>query len=234
MLRGIYANAQAMAALMTKQDVESNNMANVNTTGFKKDRVNFQEFQEILRGQTVSTPVAQVSTDTQDGPLVRTENPLDLAIQGNGYFTVETPQGPRYTRAGSFQWNEKGQLVNSAGMVVEGSGGPIQKSAEGGPVRISSDGKITMGENAIGQLNIVGFTKEARLKKVGEGLYEAVGGEPQTGHGRVVQGFLESSSVNSVQEMVEMMNTLRLFEANQKALRYQDEALGQAINELGR
>lgn len=234
MLRGIYANAQAMTALMAKQDVQSNNLANVNTTGFKKDRVNFEEFQEVLRGQIVSTPVAKTSTDTEDGPLQRTENPLDMAIQGNGYFTLETPQGPRYTRAGSFQWNAKGQLTNSAGLIVQGSGGPIQKSPEGGPVRIGTDGKITMGENAIGQLNIVGFTKEARLKKVGGGLYEAVGGEPQTSHGQVVQGFLESSSVNSVQEMADMINTLRLFETNQRSLRYQDEALGHAIQELAR
>jgi flagellar basal-body rod protein FlgF len=91
-----------------------------------------------------------------------------------------------------------------------------------------------MGKDEIGQLTIVGFSKDARLHKVGHGVYEAVGGEPKAAAGHVVQGFLESSSVNSVQEMAEMINTLRLFEANQRSLRYQDEALGRAIQELGR
>jgi flagellar basal-body rod protein FlgF len=234
MLKGIYANAQAMTALMAKQDVQSNNLANVNTTGFKKDRVNFEEFQEVLRGQIVSSPIARTSTESDQGTLVRTENPLDMAIQGNGYFMMETPEGPRYTRAGSFQWDAKGRLTDAEGRAVLGTGGPIQKSPEGGPVRIGANGKVTMGPNEIGQLNIVGFTSEARLKKVGHGLYEAVGGEPKAAAGQVVQGFLESSSVNSVQEMADMINTLRLFEANQRSLRFQDEALGRAIQELGR
>lgn len=234
MLRGIYANAQAMTALMAKQDVQSNNLANVNTTGFKKDRVNFEEFSEVLRGQTVSTPIARSSTDDEQGPMVRTDNPLDMAIQGNGYFTLETPQGPRYTRAGSFQWDAKGRLTDSSGRLLQGASGPIQRSPEGGPVIIGADGKITMGSNEIGKLTIVGFSKEARLHKVGQGVYEAVGGEPKAAAGQVVQGFLESSSVNSVHEMAEMINTLRLFEANQRSLRYQDEALGRAIQDLGR
>jgi flagellar basal-body rod protein FlgF len=234
MLRGIYANAQAMTALMAKQDVQSNNLANVNTTGFKKDRVNFEEFSEVLRGQQVSTPIARTSIDSTAGPSVRTENPLDLSIQGTGFFSVQTPEGPRYTRNGSFQWNEKGRLVDGGGRVVLGTGGPIQRREEGGAIAIGPSGTISMGGEPIGQLSVVEFSKGARLRKVGDGLLEKMSGEPTPGRGRVMQGYLESSSVNSVQEMAEMINTLRLFEANQRALRYQDEALGRAISELGR
>jgi flagellar hook-basal body protein len=86
MIRGIYSNAQAMSALMAKQDVQANNLANVNTHGFKKDRVIFDEFQEVLRGQQMSTPIARTSIDPKPGTLSRTDNTLDLAIQGDGFF----------------------------------------------------------------------------------------------------------------------------------------------------
>jgi flagellar basal-body rod protein FlgF len=234
MLKGIYANAQAMTALMAKQDVQSNNLANVNSTGFKKDRVNFEEFQEILRGQQVSSPIARTSYDSGPGTLIRTDNPLDLAIQGDGFFSMETPAGVRYSRNGSFQWDPKGRLTDSSGRLVLGTGGPIQKKAEGGTLTIEPNGTIAMGGEPIGQLKIVNFSPEAVLRKTGGGLMELTRGEAKAGDGRVSQGFVEASSVNSVQEMAEMINTLRLFEANQRSLRAQDEALGRAIQELGR
>ncbi|MBK8575201.1 MAG: flagellar basal-body rod protein FlgF [Elusimicrobia bacterium] len=234
MLRGIYANAQAMTALMAKQDVQSNNLANVNTTGFKKDRIIFEEFSEVLRGQQMSTPIARTSIDPSPGPSVRTENPLDLAIDGKGFFSVQTAEGPRYTRNGSFQWNEKGLLVDGGGRIVLGKGGNIQRKPEGGAITVAPSGIISMGGEPIGQLSVVEFSKDVRLRKIGDGLLEKTSGEPKPGTGRVAQGFLESSSVNSVQEMADMINTLRLFEANQRSLRYQDEALGRAISELGR
>ncbi|MBK8872053.1 MAG: flagellar basal-body rod protein FlgF [Elusimicrobia bacterium] len=234
MIRGIYSNAQAMSALMAKQDVQANNLANVNTHGFKKDRVIFDEFQEVLRGQQMSTPIARTSIDPKPGTLSRTDNTLDLAIQGDGFFAVETPQGTRYTRNGGFQWNDKGQMVDSAGRVVLGTGGPIVSRPEGGAIGVGANGTVTMGGEVIGQLNVVEFGEKARLKKVGESLFEVSGGDAKPAHGQVIQGFLEGSSVNSVQEMADMISTLRLFEANQRSIKYQDEALGKAISELGR
>jgi flagellar basal-body rod protein FlgF len=124
--------------------------------------------------------------------------------------------------------------VDGGGRVVLGTGGPIQRREEGGAIAIAPSGTISMGGEPIGQLSVVDFSKGARLRKVGDGLLEKMSGEPKPGSGRVMQGYLESSSVNSVQEMAEMINTLRLFEANQRSLRFQDEALGRAISELGR
>jgi len=235
MFRGIYANAKAMDALMVQQDVHANNLANVNTTGFKKDTVRFREFKEILRGQEVVVPEPETSFDRDTGPLVPTGNPLDLAVQGAGSFAVETPDGVRYTRNGCFQWDADGKLVDGGGRTVVGTGGVITRKTEAsGPLTVQSDGTLTMGDTTLGRIKVVEFSKDSAFEKVGESLIRQTQGEAKTGKSQVIQGYLESSTVNSVREMADMTHTLRLFESNQKALRLQDEALSRAIQDLSR
>lgn len=235
MLQGIHPNAQAMDALMRQQDAQANNLANVNTTGFQRDAVRFRGFEEVLRGRTVTAPRAESSFDRSPGVAQRTDNPLDLALEGTGYFTVETPEGPRYTRNGSFQWDAKGRLVDSGGRPLLGSAGPVRRPKEAkGFLAVDSEGRVTMGEADLGKLKLAHFGPGADLRKRGDSLLELRSGDLLPGRTTVKQGFLESSNVNSVREMAEMMNTLRLFEANQRALQVQGDTLGRAIQDLAR
>jgi flagellar basal body rod protein FlgG len=235
MFRGIDANAQAMTALQQQQDVQANNLANTGTTGFRRDQVHFQEFREVLRGKEMTLPEAAVTVDPTPGALVRTDNPLDLGIEGRGFFAVQTPDGVRYTRNGTFQWDDKGGLVTGSGLPVLGTNGPLRKPDEAkGDVVVDKDGTLRVGGEVAGRLKIAHMAPGAVMSKIGGGLLTLTRGETVDGRSEVRQGALESSTVNSAREMVEMMNTLRLFEANQRSFRLQDEALGRAIQDLGR
>ncbi|HMZ25979.1 MAG TPA: flagellar hook-basal body protein [Elusimicrobiota bacterium] len=235
MIRGIQANAQAMNALMLQQDVEAHNLANQNTTGFKRDRVRFELFSQILRGQETLSPKPVVTTERTQGALTRTDNPLDLALQGSGWFSVETPEGVRYTRDGSFKWDAAGRLVDAEGHPVQGASGALKLDPEApGAVMVGRDGTLTAGSTPLGRLKITHFAPDAPLERGSGGRYAAGDTPAVAGASEVWQGYLESSTVNPVEGMVEMMSTLRLFEANQKAFRVQDESLSRALQELAR
>lgn len=232
MIRGIQANAQAMDALMRQQDVQAHNLANQNSTGFKADRVRHELFGRILQGQEVLAPRAVASLDTAQGPLARTDNPLDLALQGGGWFSVETPNGVRYTRNGSFAWDPQGRLVDAQGNAVQGASGAVRLDPEAsGEITVERDGTVRAGSVDLGRIKITHFAPGAPLLRI-DGGFAAPEAQPIAGQSEVWQGYLESSTVNPVAGMVEMMGTLRLFESNQKAFRVQDDALGRAIQEL--
>jgi len=230
----------------------ANNMANINTVGFKADRlfelpddVEPKLPLEYSDGRSLggidprlapfsSLPVS-TTTDYSQGAMTQTGNPLDVALEGEGFFTVETPDGVRFTRSGEFSVNADGVLVTREGYKVQGDGGEIQ--IEPGTVTIDETGQILVNEEAVGGLRIVRFPKETQLLKQGETLF-APANAGDTGtvaeDAKVHQGFLEKSNVDPVLAMTEMIDAVRGFEAYQKVIQTLDQATGQAVDQVGR
>ncbi len=257
MIKALYSAATGLFAQQTQLDVIANNIANVNTTGFKKSRIDFQDLvYEILRpagkseggqatnGLEVGSGVQSVGSQKMfgQGPLMRTENPLDVAIEGGGFLQVRAPDGTtQFTRAGGLLIDSEGTLVTSGGYPIEPA---ITLPQDALDVSIGMDGRIlvtTSGGGAaaeVGQLQLARFVNPAGLKSIGDSLYasteasgEAIAGVPGTeGLGRLRQGFLENSNVKVVEEMVAMIMAQRAFEVSSKAVRAADEMLSQVNN----
>ena len=237
MIEGLYTAASGMAAHQVKLEVLANNLANADTVGFKADLVTIvlsdtaaNNLSGAAPGAGGVIPVAR-GLDPSPGILKSTGNPLDLAIVGAGLFGVETPQGVRYTRAGSFTRDANGFLVTPQGYRVLGSGGPVRLPEEG--LRVDARGQLADG----GTLRIVAGPNTAGLVKVGANLFAVAEGAshpPDLPEATVVQGHLETSNVNVVRTMVEMLVTLRTYEAYQKTIQALDQTAGQAAGELGR
>lgn len=241
-------------AQQTKMTVVSNNLANVSTTGFKKDRANFQDlvYQTVRQaggqssqdtllpsGLSLGTGVRVVATEKQhtQGNLVQTENSLDLAIEGRGYFQILMPDGTvSYTRDGSFQIDDQGQMVTSSGYLLE-PGISIPQGAES--VTIGADGTVTAqlpGQptaTQIGNIQLADFINATGLQPIGQNLFSetAASGAPMVdtpgmnGMGGLIQGALEASNVNIAEELVNMIETQRAFETNTKAIQTTDQML---------
>jgi len=175
------------------------------------------------------TITAETSIDFSQGNLVRTDQPLDLALEGKGFFVVETPDGPVYTRAGTFHVNHLGRLVDAAGRGVAGEGGPITVPNTVGftETSVSPEGRVYAAGADIGKLRMVTFEDESALSSVGEGNYQApTSAAPQPATKATVhQGFREASNVNVVEALVGLITVTRLYEANIKAIASQDEQM---------
>ncbi len=258
MMRALYTSATGMIAQQFHMDVVSNNLANVNTVGFKKSRADFQDLlYQTLRpagatvadGAQVPAPLAvglgvrPVSTATlfSEGSFQQTGNPLDVAIEGDGFFKVQTPSGAAYTRDGAFKIDGQGSVVNSDGYKLQ----PDIRIPDGAQqISVGKDGTITavVGGSAeptvIGQLQLVRFTNPAGLSHAGGNTYvpTAASGTPaegapgSEGFGQLAQGTLEMSNVQVVEEMVNMITAQRAYEVNSKAIQTADEMLGTANN----
>ncbi|BAS28909.1 flagellar basal-body rod protein FlgF [Limnochorda pilosa] len=180
--------------------------------------------------------VEGVHTSFRQGPLHATGNPLDLALEGPGFFAVETPAGVRYTRAGGFRLDAEGYLADPAGNRVLGVDGPVAVG-RGGAVTVTDEGTVFVDGQPAGQLVLVDFADpNAELRKQGANLYgPRPGAVPQPAPGaRVAQGMLEGSAVNVVEGMVRLIELQRAYDASQRVVRSYDETLGQAVNELAR
>ncbi|MAG13783.1 MAG: flagellar biosynthesis protein FlgC [Spirochaetales bacterium] len=278
MLRGIYTGASGMVAQMHRMDAMANNLANVDVTGYKRDMSVSKAFPELLLRRvndegvykfpfgsaevgpivgTLGTGVElnELFTDFTQGPLKETNNPFDLALEGRGFFSVDTPQGERYTRNGTFILGKEGFLLTKDGMPVLGENGLIQIKKHNfiidGDGRVFQNGTfsnnpqrlVSVDENEwenmelIDALKISEFRRPRYLKKQGASLWISTveSGEalnPVEGQRpKVHHGFLESSNVNPVTEMVRMIEVNRAYEANQKAIQSQDSITGKLINE---
>ncbi|HWI51091.1 MAG TPA: flagellar hook-basal body protein [Symbiobacteriaceae bacterium] len=260
MLRGIYTSASGMLADQRRLDVVANNLANAGTTGFKRETTVSKSFTDFLIQRVndddpiaralpsnigrlgIGTYVVNTATRLTTGSLQPTGNPLDVAIAGDGFFAVNTPQGLRYTRQGSFRQSGDGTLVTPDGYEVLVDGHSVR--AEDGSLSITGDGDIMASEQNLGRLSVVTSRDLGALRKEGNGLWTVPGGAGDfttlvspaetSGSFQLKVGYLEASNVESVTEMVEMMTTMRSFEANQKALQAQDETLQKAVTEIGR
>jgi flagellar basal-body rod protein FlgG len=239
MIRGLYVAAEGMAARQKAQDVLAMNLANVNTTGFKADRPVFETALQrtLYRVEgTGATPIGTLSagalltttyTDLQPGPLMRTGNPLDVAIEGEGYFAVQTPAGIRYTRNGAFSLNAEGILITREGFPVLGTQGVI-RLPRNATLEIGEDGSLRIDGKVVDRLQIV----QGTMRKDTNGWL--VGNATPVATPRLITGMLEGANVNIVREMVEMIEYLRAYETHQRAIQAQDETLGRAINEIAR
>jgi flagellar basal-body rod protein FlgG len=232
----------SMASDIYKLNVASNNLANVQTDGYKRDIAVISGFDQHLIDSFANIPGASVNQqispepqsviDTTPGVLKFTDNPLDVSIDGVGYFQVSTPNGPAYTRHGSFTLDALGRLVTRAGYPVLGTSGEIQLS--GGQVTIDQNGYVWQGDQWIDQLKVVQFPTEQQPHKIGNGLFASTSSaNSSTDTIHVRQGYIESSNVDTAKEMVGLIETVRHFEAAQKVLVGHDEMINTAIRTIG-
>jgi len=230
-------------------DVIANNVANVNTNGFKADKSVFEEYLNTGAREDNFTPsdrrvsfVLDRATyhDFGQGSVEKTGSPLDVSIDGKGFIAVQTPQGERYTRDGSFQINGQGQLVTSGGNIVLGTNGPIVFQPTDRDIKISAEGTITVGEGIVtqfdsirGRLKLVKFDNPQRLTKEGANLYAAGGAAAQADTtSRINQGFVEKSNVNAVTEMTRMMEVMRTYQSVASLMQQQSDLRKNAIQML--
>lgn len=251
----IYMAAAAALAYEKRLEVIANNLANVNTAGFKRDDVAFQAYLSSAESTAAAVyppyPPAQAGasfwvtyasrTDFSPGPLQQTGNRLDLALNGKGFFSVESPDGPVYTRRGNFTLSPEGVLVTQEGWPVQGTSGEIRLEAgNAGPsgleVTVGEDGTVRVGGRDAGRLRIEDVTDTGSLLKIGHGYFKPTdaAGATEPEMIRVAQGFLEMSNVEAVRAMTEMIEILRGYESYQRVIRSVDEANAKSINEVGR
>lgn len=259
MMRALWTAGTGMVAQQANIDVISNNLANVNTTGFKKSRSDFQDlmYQTIRQAGSTTGPDTQLPTGVQighgvrqvatqklytEGSMQQTGNSLDVAIEGDGFFQITMPDGTvAYTRDGSFKRDSQGRVVTSEGFPLEPQ---ITIPANATEISISSDGRVSAtipGQATpqdLGQLQLARFVNPAGLNSIGRNLLTetAASGTPTIaspgtdGTGTMVQRYLEMSNVQVVEEMVNMIVAQRAYEINSKAITTADEMLGQAAN----
>jgi flagellar basal-body rod protein FlgF len=237
-----YVALSRQTALLRQMDVVANNLANLVTPGFKAEMEIFTTYP--IRSQTFGAPqklayVQDFATarDFTPGPMNPTGNDLDVAIQGNGFFVVQTPQGPRYTRLGHFSLNAAGQLVNKQGYPVLGGGAPITINPDDGPVQIAADGTVsadrTQQGNAqviYGKIDVVDFQNREQLKPE-EGLLFNTNTAPiQVAQPALAQRMLEQSNVQPVKELTSMIWVQRNYEAVEKFIEGEDDRMRRAVN----
>lgn len=251
MMRALRTAATGMEAQQRKIDTTANNIANANTTGFKGSRAEFQElmYQQLRapQGQQGGQPVgvevglgvktAATARDFSQGTLTQTENPLDMAIEGRGFFRVRTAQGQdAYTRSGSFKLDASGRMVTTDGLQLLPG---IVVPPDATQVSVQRDGRVSVllpnNEQPVevGQIDLVSFANPAGLSAMGRGLYAETSSSGraqvtlpgQQGVGEISQGFLEGSNVEIVEEMIDMIVAQRSYEINSKVIRTADEML---------
>ena len=261
MINGLYTAASGLIAQTFQQDVIANNLANVNTTGYKKDRALYLEFPKIFMNRindgrefvpgagVVSNmePIGAMGTGvqlrvdgiqpelTEQGSYVQTDNDLNLAIKGNAMFVIMTPNGIRYTRDGNFTVSTDEKLITQNGDIVMGESGEI--IVDGNKVHVDESGRVLVDNQETDTLRLANFTQTDPLRKEGNNLFYLLDGGalPENGDEdvRVLQGYLEGSNVNVVREMVDMITAYRAYEASQKSIQAQDQTLGRAVNDVG-
>lgn len=243
MIKGIYSSSAGMQPRMTRMEVVANNLANIDTTGYKRDNVFFQMVKENVAAggkdgsQNAENDVHE-QTDFSSGALKQTNNTLDLAVTGNAFFTVETPRGIRYTRNGNFNLTMDGTIVTNQGYPVLGTEGKIQlpdiQKLVQGDLTIDEAGTINVDNKVVGKLRLAAFDDASSLKKDGSSMFITDTAEhsinTSDGSVAVKQGFLEESNVDAVEEMVTMIQLSRDFEADQKAIQSQDASLEKAMD----
>ena len=254
MLEGMRMAAQGMMTQAAKQDVITNNLANVGTAGFRKESAQITSFNEILNrevggmdGMTQSSceistaPGMEVSgklytssvTHNAQGSLKETGNPFDMALDdnGRGFFTIQTKDGIRFTRAGNFHLSTNGELVTADGSQVMGHRGPIKLNGSNFTVSnygiISSDGKV------IDKILVAVFDETEQLKRTGDNQFSASSKVSATNDFQLKQGYVEQANVNALTEMVDLMMVTRNYEANQKVLQANDKMLEKVVNNVG-
>ena len=231
-----YVTLSRQSGLMREMQVVANNIANLSTTGFRREGVVFAEHVVATGGPSLSMAHAHGRMiDPAQGTLTTTGGPLDLAIEGEGYFLVGTPEGERLTRAGAFALGPEGDLLTAEGHpVLDAGGAPVNLPADAGPVTISPDGTIGTPLGPVGQLGLVRPVDPLGMRHQVGTLFEAPGGFEPAPEGRVMQGFLESSNVDPVREIARMIEVQRAYELGQSFLDREDQRMRGMIDTMAR
>lgn len=267
-LKGVYTALSGAIAQSAKLDTIANNIANVNTPGFKRDDLTFQEYltanekeQSIMNVPRVPASIESfydmqggdksyvdlkgTYTDYSQGSLKHTGNNFDVAVDGKGFFEVSTPQGVRLTRAGNFTMDGNGRLVTKDGYPVLKAGDPLSDPEsrmitinDAATFSVSDGGELIQGTENLGKISVVNATNQDALQKIGNSLY---GFKPNMEAGltsqaapSLKQGFVETSNVNIVKEMTDMITTNRVFESTQKAIGAYDSMAEKLVNIVGK
>lgn len=228
----IYTTLTRQSGLMREMQLIANNIANAATTGYRQEGLVFSEFiRRIDGGQSLSMATATVrDTSMLQGSMTQTGGNLDLAIDGEGFFLVETPQGQRLTRAGHFMVSAAGDLVTPAGhLVLDAGGAPIFVPPDAVDLSVSGDGTISAGGLPLGQIGVVLPTDPMALTRETGTLFRTDQGTVPSDAGRVLQGFLESSNVDPVGQIARMIQVQRAYEMGQALLEREDERIRTAI-----
>lgn len=235
-----YIGLSRLSTMRREMDAIANNLANMNSNAYKGERVMFEEFLKGPNQKEKSSFVNDfgVLRDFRAGKLEQTGNTFDVAISGNGYLTVDTPQGRRYTRDGHLRLDADRRLVTAGGHPVLDNRDReiiLPPDAQGGTPAISSDGTINIGQQQVAKIDLVTFDSEQELRKTAQGLY-ATAQEPKAAvaGSTLIQGMLEASNVEPIIEMTNMMELLRQYEGTKNLLDGEHERLKMAIQRLGR
>ncbi|ODS30469.1 MAG: flagellar hook protein [Candidatus Scalindua rubra] len=217
MIDGIELAASGLDAYANVQDVIARNLANANTIGFKKNTVSFKSILTEVDGVETSNLQTNYGVDQSNGKLTYTGNNLDIAIDGDGFFTLETDKGMRYTRNGQFQLSSNGEIITATGSKLLGQSGPIIIPKGGREIVIDNKGVVRADGKDVGELIITNFTDLTRLVPTGDSMFTApleTINENGDVKFRVAHGYLERSNVNAVMEMVDMIANMRSYEAS--------------------
>lgn len=244
----VYVALSSQVALRRHMEIVANNMANLSTPGFKAERMMFREYLQPAGGNAAAAGdkisfVQDIASynDLNDGPIITTGAPLDVALSGKGYFTVDTPDGPRYTRAGSFSLDKDRRLVNGQGYpVLSASNTPIVFSTNAREIVIADDGTISSREDdpklsiRIDRLGVVDFADPRQLRSAGDGLLTSDASPTSVANPHVIQGAIEQSNVQGVREMTEMMDILRSYQLVQKTIDSESDRRRDALQQLSK
>lgn len=232
----ILVGLSRQVALRRQMDIVANNIANMNTVGFRAEQVMFREFLvDTKEGDKISyVQDFGVAMDLADGPLQTTSNPLDVAISGLGYLVVQTADGEKYTRNGHLRLDDQGRLVTQDGNpILDEEGKEIEFEDPTVSIDIARDGTITAADGETYRLQVVGFDNQQDLNKAEGGLYETDQAPFEIDAPQIMQGMLESSNVNAITEMTRMISVQRSYEAMQQMVKSDHDIQRDAIGRLG-
>lgn len=238
---GMFASLSGNLKAEKRMDIIGHNLSNINTPGYKRDKIGFEA---MLAGavntvpqSTTADPILQkeqMYIDYSPGLMTPTGNMFDMGIEGDGFFVVETPQGLAYTRQGNFHIATDGSLVTVDGFPVQGQGGAIRMN--GTVIDVNEKGEIYADGARIGEISIVDFPKPYALRKIGSAMFEPEDPQaiPQTATGKLKQGYIEGSNVETITEMVLMIQASRDYDSYARVIKGFDDMNNKAVNELGR
>ncbi len=233
MIQGFQFSKDGLENKSRAVEVIANNLANASSVGFKRSNLFSLSLQNAQTNPNAE-PAPRETIDFAQGPIQSTGNPMDLAIEGEGFFSVDTNEGIRYTRQGNFKLDSEGFLTTADGDYMLGDSGRIRVEGE---IRFSDQGQVFLNGEETDHLDVIHINDKSKLFRAGKGLFgvsdeRSVEGMPEAT--RIRTGSLEASNVNAIEEMVKLIETYRQFEADQRALRAQDESLNKAVNDVGR
>ena len=240
----LYVGLSRQMTLQREMDVIANNVANVNTTGFKLESLMVETDTEHLPVDPTNVNLPNVNfsldagvvRDFSQGGLTETGGPLSMAIQGQGFFKVMTPQGERYTRDGRFQLDAQGRVVTATGDPVQGDNGDIVLDPLKGPPKVASDGTVSQQNQAVGKISVVTFASLSALTKEGDGYYGNDSNlQPQPADGALVrQGMLESSNVEPITQITRLIQVSRAYENIANMMDQTSQLSSSAVDRLGK